>query len=174
MTATDHVPERVEPAREVDRPQYLFAGFLALVGVVVIADATTLAPAFADQPVQPSTFPYVIGAALLLLAALLVVATARGNRPEAEEGEDVDLTQGADWVTVAKLAGVFLVNVAFVDWLGWAITGALLFGGTAGVLEQRFRVRDFVIGAVLSVGTWYGFYVGLGIPIPAGILDGVL
>jgi putative tricarboxylic transport membrane protein len=171
----DTTPDRASsPPRHVDRPQYLFAGFLAVVGVVVIADATTLAPAFSDQPVQPSTFPYVIGAALLVLAVMLVVATARGNVPEAEEGEDVDLTRGADWLTVAKLVGVFLANIALIGWLGWAITGALLFGGTAGVLGERFRVRDFVIGAVLSVGTWYGFYVGLGIPIPAGILDGVL
>ncbi len=174
MSDTAQTADTERTAREVDRPQYLFAGFLAIVGVVVIVDATTLAPAFSDQPVQPSTFPYVIGTALLVLAVLLAIATALGNAPEAEEGEDVDLTHGADWPTVAKLVGVFLVNIALIGWLGWAITGALLFGGTAGVLGERFRVRDFVIGAVLSVGTWYGFYVGLGIPIPAGILDGVL
>ena len=58
--------------------------------------------------------------------------------------------------------------------IGWAITGALLFAGAAGVLGSRSHVKDLAIGAALSVGTWYGFYVGLGIPIPAGILDGIL
>ncbi len=42
------------------------------------------------------------------------------------------------------------------------------------MLGSRTPVRDIAIGVALSVGTWYGFYVGLGIPIPAGILDGVL
>ena len=42
------------------------------------------------------------------------------------------------------------------------------------MLGSRRIVLNLAIGAVLSVGTWYGFYVGLGVPIPAGILDGVL
>ncbi len=32
----------------------------------------------------------------MLLGVLLAVATARGDLPEAEEGEDIDLTQGTD------------------------------------------------------------------------------
>ena len=31
-----------------------------------------------------------------------------------------------------------------------------------------------VIGVVLAVGSFYAFYSGLGIPLPAGILDGIL
>jgi putative tricarboxylic transport membrane protein len=160
--------------RRVDKAQYGLAAAVAAIGAYVIIDATTLRPAFADQPVQPSTVPYVVGGGLLLLAVLLAVATARGDRPQADEGEDIDLTTPADWPTVAKLVGVFALNIALIDWLGWAITGALLFAGTAFVLGSRSHVRNLAVGVILSVGTWYGFYVGLGIPIPAGILDGVL
>jgi putative tricarboxylic transport membrane protein len=110
----------------------------------------------------------------VLLGALLALATRRGDLPAAEEGEDVDLTLPADWPTVGKLAAVFALNIALVDWLGWAITGALLFAGAAWVLGSRRIWLNLVIGTVLSVGSWYGFYVGLGVPIPAGILDGVL
>lgn len=109
-----------------------------------------------------------------MLGVLLAVATMRGDTPLAEEGEDIDLTTGADWPTVAKLIGVFVLNIALIDFLGWAITGALLFAGCAGVLGSTTHVRNVAIGAALSVGTWYGFYVGLGVPIPPGILDGVL
>ena len=35
------------------------------------------------------------------------------------------------------------------------------------VSEQRYQ-------AVLAVVSWYAFYVGLGIPLSAGILDGIL
>ncbi len=157
-----------------DSAQYGLAAFVAAVGAYVIYDASGLEPAFSDQPVQPSAFPYVIGAALVLLAALLGVATFRGDRPQAEEGEDVDLSQQADWPTVAMLGGVFAANIALIGVLGWAVTGAFLFAGSAWVLGSRRPVLNLAIGALLSVGTWYGFYVGLGVPIPAGILDGVL
>ncbi len=170
-THTDPVPPR---RRVVDSAQYGLAAFLAVVGAVVVWDATTLDKGFADQPVQPYAMPYVVGGGLLLLAVLLAVATARGDVPEAEEGEDVDLSGGSDWVTVAKLTAVFVLNLALVDWLGWAITGAILFAGSAWALGSRTWVRDVAIGVALSLLTWYGFYVGLGIPIPAGVLDGVL
>jgi putative tricarboxylic transport membrane protein len=174
-TAQQHAPGREPGSRPlVDKAQYGLAAFLVLVGGVVLYDAVGLEDGFADQPVQPYAIPYVVGAVLIGLGILLAVATARGDLPEAEEGEDIDLTQGTDLRTVALLAGVLLVNIVLIDWLGWAITGALLFAGCAGVLGSRSHVRDLAVGTALSVGTWYFFYVVLGIPIPAGILDGVL
>jgi putative tricarboxylic transport membrane protein len=137
----------------VDKAQYGMAAFLVAAGGYVLYDASTLEKAFADQPVQPYALP---------------------NRPEAEEGEDVDLSHGTDLRTVGLLVAVLVANIVLIDLLGWAITGALLFAGAAGVLGSRSHVRDLAVGAALSVGTWYGFYVGLGIPIPAGVLDGVL
>lgn len=158
----------------VDRAQYGLAAFLVIAGAYVVYDATGLGRGFADQPVQPYALPYLVGAGLVVLGLALAVLTARGDRPESEEGEDVDLSEKADTLTVGLLAGVFIVNVALIDWLGWAITGAFLFAASAWVLGSRTWVRDIAIGAALSLGTFYAFYVGLGIPIPAGILDGVL
>ena len=173
-TATHPEGNGADRPRLVDRAQYGLAAFLVVVGVYVLVDAASLEAGFADQPVQPYAFPYVVGAALTLLGVLLAVATARGDVPEAEDGEDVDLSGGSDWRTVGLLGAVFVLNIVLIDWLGWAITGALLFAGAAGVLGSRSHVRDLAIGVALSVGTWYGFYVGLGIPIPAGVLDGIL
>jgi putative tricarboxylic transport membrane protein len=161
-------------ARVIDKAQYGIAAFLVVVGGYVFYDATTLGRGFADQPVQPYAFPYVVGAVLVGLGIALAVATSRGNLPQAEEGEDVDLSQKGDARTVGLLAAVFVVNIALISWLGWAITGAFVFAGSAWVLGSRTWVRDIAIGVALSVGTFYGFYVGLNIPIPAGILEGVL
>ncbi|HLR83510.1 MAG TPA: tripartite tricarboxylate transporter TctB family protein [Nocardioidaceae bacterium] len=170
---TDVQTEAPEGTR-VDRAQYGLAAFLAVVGVYVVVDASTLEPGFSDDHLGPKALPYVIGTALVVLAVLLAIATARGDVPEPEEGEDVELGRHTDWLTVAKLVGVFVANIALIDLLGWAITGAILFAGCAAVLGSRTYVRDVLVGAVLSVGSWYGFYVALGVPIPAGILDGVL
>ena len=175
-TIHDDEKDTVTPpgVRRIDKAQYGLAAFLAVVGAYVVYDATTLSDGFADQPVQPYAFPYVVGAVLIVLAVMLAVATSRGDTPVAEEGEDVDLSQPSDWATVIKLVAVFLANILLIDWLGWAITGAFLFVGTAYVLGSRTLIRDIGVGVALSVGTWYGFYSGLGLAIPAGILDGVL
>lgn len=157
----------------VDRGQYLLAAGLALVGLWTIIDARGLTVGFGD-PVGPRLFPYVVGAAMLVLAVLLAVATARGDVAEGEEGEDIDLTTPPDWLTVGKLVGILLLNMLLVDVLGWAITGALLFAGCAWALGSRTLARDLIVGTVLSVGTWYFFYVGLDVPLSPGILDGIL
>ncbi len=161
-------------ARVVDRAQYGLAAFLVVVGGCVLLDARGLHRGFADQPVQPYAVPYVVGTVVVILGLALAFATWRGDVPQAEEGEDVDLTQSSDWLTVAKLVGVFVLNLLVVNRLGWAISGALLFAGAAWALGSRTWIKDLAIGAALSLITWYGFYVGLGLPIPPGVLDGVL
>jgi putative tricarboxylic transport membrane protein len=166
------MPMRQHTVRQ-DRAQYGVAALLAVVGGYTIYDATTLNVGFGD-PVGPRAFPYVIGGVLVGLALLLAVATARGDVPEAEAGEDVDLTHRADWPTVVKLVAVLLFTIATVDWLGWAITGAVLFAGAAWSLGSRTLVRDVLVGTVLAVSSWYLFYVGLDIPLTPGVLDGVL
>lgn len=159
--------------REIDRGQFVLAGLLVVIGGYTVYDATTLNVGFGD-PVGPRAFPYVIGSVLVLLGVLLAVATARGDRPQAEEGEDVDLTQPADWTTLAKLVAVLVFTIITISTLGWAVVGAILFTGAAWALGSRTLVRDILVGTALSVTSWYAFYVGLDIPLSPGILDGVL
>lgn len=165
----------VAPGRSRDLSQFVVVAVLVVVGVFVLVDTWDVVAGFAKaDPLGPRTFPRIVGVGLLVVAAIYTVAILRGDQGEADGGEDVDLDQRADWATVAKLAGVFLVNVLLVDYLGWAITGALLFWGSAYVLGSRTYVRDLLIGIVLSVGSFYAFYVGLGVPVPPGILKGIL
>lgn len=149
------------------------AAMLVMVGAYTFYEATTLRIGFGD-PVGPRLFPYVIGAVTVLLGLLLVVATFRGDVPQAEGGEDIDLRQPADWVTVLKLVGVLLFTVLTISFVGWALSGAVLFVGSAWSLGSRTLVRDAIVGLVLSVSSWYFFHEVLGVILPAGILDGVL
>lgn len=163
----------VSQAGKVDKAQYALAAVLGVVGIYTLIDARGLNVGFGD-PVGPRIFPYLVGTGMIVLAVLLAIATMRGDIAEAEEGEDVDLTSPTDWVTVAKLLGVLVLNLVLVNILGWAITGALLFAGCAWALGSKTLLRDLVVGAVMSVGSWYFFYVGLDVPLSPGILDGVL
>jgi putative tricarboxylic transport membrane protein len=172
-TRTPTPPAPAAAERGPDRAQLGLAAVLLVVGAYTVYDATTLNVGFAD-PVGPRVFPYVIGTVLVVLSVLLALAALRGDRPEAEAGEDVDLDQPSDWVTVAKLVGVLLFTIATIGLLGWAISGAVLFAGSAWALGSTTLVRDVLVGLVLSVVSWYGFVVGLGISLAPGILDGIL
>ena len=159
--------------KAVDRSQFVLAAALFAVGVYTIIDARGLTVGFGD-PVGPRVFPYVIGTGMVVLSVLLAVATARGDVAEPEAGEDIDLTTPPDWLTVGKLVGVLVLNLLLVNLLGWAISGALLFAGAAWALGSRTLLRDLLVGVVLSVLSWYFFYVALGVPLTPGILDGIL
>jgi putative tricarboxylic transport membrane protein len=175
MTATEELQELTPPAKRVDRAQYLVCAVLVVVGGFLIFDGLTLEAGFAKvDPVGPKFFPIAIGAILIVLAVILAIAIARGSVGEADAGEDVDPNSPGDWTTVGMLVGVFVAVILLVNPLGWAITGTLMFAAVATILGSRHYVRNIVIGAVLALASFYGFYSGLGIPLPAGILDGIL
>lgn len=145
------------------------------VGVLVLVDALRIPTDFTQRgPVGPAAVPTIVGAALILVALLLVRDVLRGGRGEAEAGEDVDLDAPADWRTVLLLAGAFLLNAALIDTVGFPISSALMFWGAAYALGSRNHVRDPLIAAIVSLVTWFSFNELLGVPLPGGPLMGVL
>lgn len=161
--------------RKTDRAQYLVVAVLVLVGAFLVYNAITLPGGYAKvDPVGPKLFPMIIGVGLLVTAVILAIAIPRGSVGEADAGEDIDPDSPGDWRTVGMLVGLFVATILLVNFLGWAIMGALLFAGAATILGSHHYIRNIVIGAALSVASFYAFYSGLGIPLPAGILDGIL
>ena len=158
-----------------DRAQFALCAALALVGVVVIVDASRIGHVTSsNDPVGPRAMPFVVGALLVVIAVLYALDVARGGVGEAEAGEDIELGQPADWRTVAYLAGAFALNAVLVEPLGWVISGAGLFFLSAFALGNRHHVRGLAIGIALSLTTFYAFAIGLGVNLPAGILQGIL
>ncbi len=161
--------------REEGRSELGVAVFLGAIGLLVVVSAILLPESrIARGPVGPAAVPIVVGALLLVVSVFLAVDVLRGGRGEPESGEDVDLSHGSDWKTVAMLAAAFVANILLIEPAGWPISGAVLFFGCAYALGSRRIVRDIAIALVLSIGSWYVFYVGLGIDLPAGLLDGIL
>jgi putative tricarboxylic transport membrane protein len=174
MTTTEE-PQENQVARSVDKAQYIVCAVLVAVGAFLIYDALSLEAGFAKvDPVGPKLFPLAIGVILLVLAVILAVAISRGSVGEADAGEDVDPNTPGDWRTVGLLVGLFVAVILLVGPLGWVITSTLLFAGAATILGSRHYIRNLVIGVVLALASFYAFYSGLGIPLPAGILDGIL
>jgi putative tricarboxylic transport membrane protein len=161
--------------REQGRSEFGVALFLGALGVLVVVSALLLPESrIARGPVGPAAVPVVVGLLLVVTSVFLAVDVWRGGRGEPEGGEDVELTGGSDWRTVAMLAVAFVANALLIEPLGWPVSGAILFWGSAFALGSRHPVRDLVIAVVLSVGTWYLFDLGLGIALPVGVLEGIL
>ena len=161
--------------KTVDRAQYLVSAVCVAVGVFLVVDALNLPGGYAKvDPVGPKLFPMVIGIGLIVLALVLAVVIPRGSKGEADAGEDIDPDLPSDWRTVGLLVAIFVAMILLVNPLGWTITSSLMFAGAATVLGSRHYVRNVVVGVVLGIASFYAFYSGLGIPLPAGILDGIL
>jgi putative tricarboxylic transport membrane protein len=154
--------------------EYGVALLLLALGAWAIVDALGLSDLASRGPVSAKTVPIVVGLLLIAMAVLLALDVYRGGRGEQEGGEDVDLSHGSDWRTIGLLAGSFVANALLIERVGWPVSGAILFFGTAYALGASHHVRNAVVSVVLSVGTWYLFNVGLGIKLPVGILKGIL
>ncbi|MCH7229658.1 tripartite tricarboxylate transporter TctB family protein [Glycomyces sp. L485] len=158
-----------------DRAQYWVCAFLALLGVLVIVDASQI-PAFtaSNDPIGPKPVPIILGALCIVLAAFYALDVARGGRGEAEGGEAADPDAGFDWRTIGLLCAVFIANALVIDWLGWVIAGSLLFYGSALILGSKRYVLALAAAVALSLATFYGFAIGMGVGLPAGVLQGIL
>jgi putative tricarboxylic transport membrane protein len=154
--------------------EYGVALLLLALGAWAIVDALGLSDLASRGPVSAKTVPIVVGLLLIAMAVLLVLDVYRGGRGEPEGGEDVDLSHGSDWRTIGLLAGAFVANALLIERLGWPVSGAILFFGTAYALGATHYVRNAIVSVVLSVGTWYLFNLGLDIKLPVGILKGIL
>lgn len=158
-----------------DRAQYGVCAALAGLGVLLLVDAARIPHVTSsNDPLGPKPVPMVLGVLLLVVAAFYAIDVWRGGVGHAEEGEDVDLGARADWKTVGLLIVVFGASALLIDFLGWVITGSLLFWGCAFALGNRHHIRGLAIGIALGLITFYAFAIGLGVNLPAGILKGIL
>jgi len=151
------------------------AAALAAVAAIIAVDTARIRHTAVSTAVMgPQVLPTIVAIGLFLCAIALAVDVLRGGRADPEEGEDVDLAGGAHWPTMLGLAVLILVSALLMDLLGFVIASALMFYGSALLLGSRRFIVALLIGIVLAVLTFYGFVLGLGIALPAGLLTGIL
>jgi len=168
------------PGKDVEKPggdraQYGMCAALAGLGILLLVNAAQLEPvASSNDSLGPKVVPTVLGVLLLVVSVFYAVDIHRGGVGASDEGEDVDLGAKADWKTVGLLVVVFGVSAALMETLGWVIAGTLLFSGSAFALGNRHHVRGLLVGLAISLATFYAFAIGLGVNLPAGVLQGIL
>lgn len=123
--------------------------FLSL-GVALLAGARGLPPGFGALP-GPGFFPSVIGAAIVVLAAGLLVASLRRSTTSF-------LIQNQRYL--ALTAGLLLVYLLLWDVTPFALRTFLMLAIFLRVLGERWRASVFV-SAVLTAAVLLAFQYGL-------------
>jgi putative tricarboxylic transport membrane protein len=135
-------------------------------GLVWLWGALSLPQAATYAVVGPGVFPALIGAGLVVLGAVLLLAVARGQAFEPQQAEDADPgrppSRRALWLTaVAGLAPALLARR-----LGFPVAAALTFALTARAFGSRAPGRDLAIGLALGAACWLLFSRLLGLALP--------
>ncbi|MFD0202407.1 MULTISPECIES: tripartite tricarboxylate transporter TctB family protein [Saccharothrix] len=150
----------------------VFGALVVGLGVFTLVDATTIATRGALGAVGPRAFPYAVGVLLVVTGVAAIVAALRGRLGPAEDAEDVDPAVRTDWVTVVKLVAVLVAHLVLIEVAGWPVAAAVLFFGAAWTLGAVWW-KALVVAVVLALVVQVLFASGLGLSLPAGVLEGV-
>ena len=149
-----------------------FGGFLLALAVTVLVDAAGLPESTSASGIGPAFFPTLVGIALLVIAAALVVLALRGGRGTPDEGEgDVDPSR-TNLPTALLVAGSVLAYGLLIDTAGFVVAAFVTFWGIAYALGAR-SLRAPAISLVVALTVYFSFTMGLKIDLPAGFLEGL-
>ena len=167
--------------RTAMRTELAIAAFLVTFGVVVVVLARGIAPGVRTDPLGPAAFPTALGAGIGLCGFLLGIATLvfRGRPGRAGPLSDADpdeATEGGPF-SPSRLVGAMVTTAAYLaafEPLGYLlatppyVAAIMLIHGGAGR-------RALLMAPILTTVALYAtFRFGLLIPVPGGILEGVL
>ena len=110
-------------------------------------------------------FPFWLGLAMAMLAALLLVRAVRATEP----GEDW-VPHGRGAVRFLGVLGGSVVFVILMPWLGMAVSTVLFLIGILKVLEGHSWPVAVSIALATAAANWAVFAWWLRVPFPTGVL----
>jgi putative tricarboxylic transport membrane protein len=144
-------------------------------GVLIIWQTTLIRLTPAYSKVGPRVIPYIVGAGLVIVGAWLAYEALTGRAPVGStDSEDADPTLPTDWRCIALLALALLAYLFLIEPAGFIIASATLFVTAAFAMGSRRLARDVAIGIVMATVLYIGFNRGLGLSLPAGVLEGIV
>lgn len=142
-------------------------------GVVVLVATTAIAQAGGYSPVGPTAIPLVVGTAIVVLGVLFLVrGTIRPDLDLADRMTKEDRT--THWPTPGLLGAVLVGYGIALGPLGYILATAAFLPLGARILGSERPRRDIAVGVALGLVVYFGFTEGLGVRLPAGVLDSVL
>ncbi len=121
--------------------------------------------------VGPRVFPWIVSSVLVLLGLGLMrdVLTGRWIQEEMDEPLPALDRTALFWLVIGL--ALYLITIKFA---GFPIATGLLFAFAARAFNSRSILLDLAIGLVLGIIVYIGFHHGLGLTLPAGILEAIL
>jgi len=120
--------------------------------------------------VGPQIFPVIIAIGLALAGAAMMWDAWRGRA----DGDEFSANEETDWKAVALIGAGLIAHMNLLKPLGFVPAGIVLFMCVALAFGSRHYARDLAIGAGLVLAAYIGFTRGLGLQLPAGILQGLI
>jgi putative tricarboxylic transport membrane protein len=158
------------PRRPRNNGELALSALLLLLGVYLVIGAAGITIPGSSNTVGPRFFPYLVGAATIVVGGALAIRVLRGDQGPEEGGEDVDPNAKTSWRAVAIITLAFLAHALLINVIGWPLSVTLMFGAVAWALGSRGVVRPLIAGGIVSVVVWLVFVKALGVTLPGGIL----
>ena len=153
----------------------LLALWAAAFGLLIIWQTTLIRLTPAYSKVGPRVIPYIVGAGLVIVGVWLAYEALTGRAAVGSaDSEDADPTLPTDWRCISLLALALLAYLFLIEPVGFIIASTALFVGAAFAMGSRRLARDIVIGIVMATILYIVFNRGLGLSLPAGILEGII
>jgi putative tricarboxylic transport membrane protein len=169
------VPFPNTPPVRVDIGEMLLALAAVVFGILIVWQTTLIRLTPAYSKVGPRVIPYIVGAGLVVVGVWLAYEAITGRVPAGTTAsEDADPTLPTDWRTVGRLALALLAYLLLIERAGFIIASATLFVIAAFAMGSRPLVRDIAIGIVMPTILYLVFSRGLGLSLPAGVLEGIV
>lgn len=148
--------------RRPDRAALVIAVALGLAAIGIFYSTLQQGGVAGYSPVGPKTVPFIISAALAVLAVLTGIAALRGDFPARPEQNLPPML----WVI-----GGLAVQMLTMKTVGFSIATGLLFAATAKGFGKGPLWMTIPIGIVFSFIVWFIFAKGLQLSLPAGWLE---
>lgn len=116
--------------------------------------------------IGPYFFPKIIGAGLLLSGLFFVVPTLRQRASETVAANNITPDDGPKWQAFAMTAGLFLIYILALRFLGFIIATPLFIVAISWVIGSRKLVRDIIVALILTGAIYLIFENLLKVQVP--------
>lgn len=147
------------------------AGVLAL-GAGILWGSFYLPTGGGYATVGPGVVPRFVGVGLIALGVLLLREALTGGLRGVDEAAEEKLP--LDWAAFAWISAGIVAYGLLVERLGFILASVALYVLVARSFRSRRWALDVVVGLLLAVFIFATFNYGLGLNLPAGVLEPLL
>ena len=140
-----------------------------LLGLLIAAGSFAISSGFGYDRIGPRTAPYGVALGLLLIGVALL-APALGRRLETDPAAAEPLR----WRAVGLLALAGALFLLLAGRTGFILAASLQFWLVARAFSANRPLRDGAAAVLLGVVVYAAFAGGLGLALPAGLLEALL